>query len=48
MRIEIDSVFVSGHRNRLEIRVGIESDLMSVMRSKITRFLCVASTLTWF
>ena len=27
--IEINSVFVSGHRNRLDIKVGIESDLVS-------------------
>ena len=33
-------VFVSGHRNRLDIRVGIEFDLISVIGSKLTRFLC--------
>ena len=29
--IEIKSVFVSKHRNRLDIRVGIEIDLIPVM-----------------
>ena len=34
--IEINSVFVSGHRNRIDIRVGIEIDLISRMGSKLT------------
>ena len=29
--IEIYSVFVSGHRNRLDARVGIEIDFISVI-----------------
>ena len=32
--IEINWVFVSGHRNRHDVRVGIEIDLISVMGSK--------------
>ena len=40
VRIEINSVFVSGHRNRLDIRVGIEVDLISLMRPKLTWFWC--------
>ena len=47
--IEINSVFfVSGHRNRLDIRVGIEIGLFSVMQSTLTWFLCAGSKLTWF
>ena len=45
---EINSVFVSRHRNRLDIRVGIEIDLISVMGSKSSCFLCGGSSLTWF
>ena len=48
VRIEITRIFVSGHRNRLDIRVGIKIDLISVMRSKFTSFLCEGSKLTWF
>ena len=46
VRIEINCVLVSGHRNRLDIRVGIKIDLISVMRSKLTWFLCAGSNLT--
>ena len=45
--IEINSVFVPGHRNRLDIRMEIEIDLISVMGSKATCFLCDRSKLTW-
>ena len=45
--IEIKSVFVSGHRNHFDIRVGIEIDLISMMGSKSTWFLCAGSKLTW-
>ena len=38
--IEINSALVSGHQNRLDIRVGIENDLISVMGSKLAWFLC--------
>ena len=38
--IEINSVFVSGHRNRLDIGLGIGIDLVSVMGSILTCFLC--------
>ena len=31
-------VFASGHRNRLDTRVGIEIDLISVMGCKLTFF----------
>ena len=41
------AVFVSGHRNRLDIRVVIEIDLISVMGSKLT-WLMYGSKLTWF
>ena len=34
--IETSSDFVSGHRNRLDIKVRIENDLISVMGSKLT------------
>ena len=47
VRIEIYWVFVSWHRNRFDIKVGIETDLISVMGSKLTWFLCTASKLTW-
>ena len=46
--MEITSVFVSGHRNRRDIKVEIEIDLSSVMSSKLTKFLCARSKLTWF
>ena len=46
--IEINSIFVSGHRNRLDIKVGIEIDWISVMGSRLTWFLCAGSKLTWF
>ena len=45
--IEISSVFVSGHRNRLDISVGIEIDLISVMGLRLPWFLCAGSKLTW-
>ena len=46
--IEISSFSVSGHRNRLGIRVGIKLDLISVMRSKLTWFLRAGLKLTCF
>ena len=46
--IEINTAFVSGHRNRLDIRMGIEIDLISVMGSKLTWFLCGWPKMTWF
>ena len=46
--IEINWVFVSGHRNRLDIRVGVKIDFILVMGSKLTWFLCAGSKLTWF
>ena len=39
---------MSGHRNRLDIRMGIKIDLISVVGSKFTWFLCAESKLTWF
>ena len=45
--IEINWLFVSGHRNRLDIRVGIKIDMISVMGSKLTWFICAGSKLTW-
>ena len=47
-RIEINWVYVSGHRNRPGIRVGTQIDLISVMGSTLTWFLCAGSELTWF
>ena len=44
----IEIVFEPGHLNWFDIRVGIEIDLMSVLRSKLTFFLCGGSKLTWF
>ena len=38
VRIEIHWVFVSGHRNRLDIRVWIEIDMISVMGSTSADF----------
>ena len=46
--IEVNSVFVSGHRNRLDITMWIEINLILVMGSKLTWFLCAVSKLTWF
>ena len=40
VRIAINRLFRSGLRNRLDIRVGIEIDLIQVMGSKLTGF-CV-------
>ena len=48
VRIEINSVFVSGHRNRLHIRVGIGIDLISVMGSKLPWLFCAGSKVTLF
>ena len=48
VRIEINWGFVAGHRNRLDIRVEIKINLISVMGSKLTWFLCAESRLTWF
>ena len=48
VRIEITWVFVSGHRNRLDSRVGIKIDLISMMELKFTWFLCAGSKLTCF
>ena len=39
---------VSGHRNRLDFRVVIKIDLISVMGSKLTSFFCAGSKLIWF
>ena len=39
---------VEGHRNRLVFRVGIETDLTSVLGSKLFWLLCGGSQLTWF
>ena len=39
---------MSRHRNRLDISVGIEIDLISVMGSKLTSFFCGVSKLTLF
>ena len=38
--------FVSGHRNRPDIRVETEVDLIPVKGSKLSRFLCVGSKST--
>ena len=38
VRIEINWFFLLGHRNRLDTRVEIKIDLISVMGSKLTRF----------
>ena len=46
--IEVNSVGVSRHRNRLDIRVGIEIDLVSVVESNLLCFSYSGSTLTWF
>ena len=46
--IEINSNVVSGHRNQLYITMGIEIDLISVMESKLTPFLCGESKFAWF
>ena len=48
VRIEINSVLVSGHRNRRDIKVGIENDMISVMAYNLTWFLCSGSKLTRF
>ena len=40
--------FVSGHRNRLDVRVGIKIDLISAMGSTFAWFLRVRSKLAWF
>ena len=48
VRIEIYWVFVSWHRNRLDIGVGNKIDLISVIGSKLTWFSCAGSKLTWF
>ena len=45
--IEINSVFVPGHRNRLDTRVGIKIDLIPAKGSKLT-WSCAGSKLTWF
>ena len=37
--IEVNSIFVSGQRNRLNFRGGIEIDLISVMGSNLLLFL---------
>ena len=47
VRIEINWVFVSGHRNRLDIRAKIEFDVISMMESKLTSLLYAGSRLTW-
>ena len=48
VRFESNWVFVSGHRNRLDSRIGIEIDLISVMGSKINWFQRTGTKLTWF
>ena len=48
IRIENKWVFVSWHRNRLDIGVGNKIDLISVIGSKLTWFSCAGSKLTWF
>ena len=47
-RIQINWVIVSGHRNRLDIRVGIKIDLILAMGSKLPWFLCPGSKVIWF
>ena len=42
---EKNSILVLEYRNRLDIRVGIEIDLISVMGSKLSWFLCAGSKL---
>ena len=42
---EKNSILVLEYRNRLDIRVGIEIDLISVMGSKLTWRLCAGSKL---
>ena len=46
--IEISWVFVSGQRNKINIRVEMKIDSISVMGSKLTWVLRAGSTLTWF
>ena len=48
VRIEISWVIVSGHRNRHDIRVGIQIDIISVMGSNLTCFSWSGSKLIWF
>ena len=43
----ITSVLVSGHRNRLDTRVGIEIDMTSVMGAKSAWFLSAGFQRTW-
>ena len=43
----MNSDFVSGHRDRLDIRVEIEVELISVMGLKLALFSCSGSELTW-
>ena len=38
---------MSGHRMRLDTSVGIEIDLISMIDSELTCFLCAESKLTW-
>ena len=38
MGVEIDSIFVSGHRNRLGFSIGIEIDLDNVCGPKMACF----------
>ena len=40
-------VFLSGHRNRLDIRVGIKIDVILVMGSKYILVFVGGSKLTW-
>ena len=47
-RIEINWAFVSGHRNRLDVRLRIKSNLISAIGSKLNWFLCPGSKSTWF
>ena len=44
----IEIVFVSGHLTWFDFRVGINIDLISALRLKLTWVLCGGSKLTWF
>ena len=45
--VEIDGGFMLWHRSRVDIRVGIDIDLISMVGSKFTWFLYAVSKLTW-
>ena len=46
--IENNWLIVSGHRNRLDTRLGIKIDLISVMGSKFALLLCAGSKFSLF